>query len=69
MTRTFPGVLFERFVDNMVIHCVSKRQAREVRDAIGHRLADVGLRLHPDKTAIVYCKDPNRHQDSILGCR
>jgi hypothetical protein len=32
MTRTFPGVAFERYVDDAVIHCVSERQACEVRD-------------------------------------
>jgi hypothetical protein len=43
-----------------VIHCVSERQARGVRDAVARRLAEVGLELHPDKTRIVYCKDSNR---------
>ena len=28
--------------------------------AIGDRMAEVGLELHPDKTRIVYCKDNNR---------
>jgi hypothetical protein len=46
-----------------VIHCVSEGQARRVRDAIGHRLAEIGLHLHPEKTKIVYCKDSNRHLD------
>jgi hypothetical protein len=33
-----------------------------VKDAIASRLAECGgLRLHPDKTRIVYCKDSNRH--------
>ena len=43
-----------------VIHCVSERQARFVRDAVARRLVEVGLELHPDKTRIVYCKDSNR---------
>jgi len=43
-----------------VIHCVSERQARLVRDAVARRLVEVGLELHPDKTRIVYCKDSNR---------
>jgi RNA-directed DNA polymerase len=63
MTRNFPGVPFERFADDMVIHCVSEGQARRVRDAIGHRLAEIGLHLHPEKTKIVYCTDSNRHLD------
>ena len=46
-----------------VIHCVTERQARQVREAIGRRLADIGLQLHPDKTRIVYCKDDRRRLD------
>jgi RNA-directed DNA polymerase len=61
MTREFPSVQFERFADDVVVHCVTERQARTVREAIGRRLVDVGLLLHPDKTRIVYCKDYKRH--------
>src|SRR5262249_43396236 len=60
MAREYPGVVFERFVDDVVIHCVTERQARQVREAVGRRLADIGLQLHPDKTRIVYCKDDRR---------
>ncbi len=60
MTRTFPGVHFERYADDAVVHCVSLSQARAVLAALGDRMAEVGLRLHPDKTRIVYCKDGNR---------
>ena len=60
MTREFPGVPFERFADDVVIHCASEQQARDVRDAVARRLADVGLEIHPDKTRLVYCKDSNR---------
>ena len=60
MVREFPGVPFERFADDAVIHCVSERQARQVREALARRLVEVGLELHPDKTTVVYCKDSNR---------
>jgi group II intron reverse transcriptase/maturase len=63
MVREHPTVWFERFADDVVVHCVTERQARLVQDAIGRRLADIGLQLHPDKTRIVYCKDYKRHQD------
>ncbi len=66
MVREFPGVQFERFADDAVVHCVTERQARQVREAIGLRLAEVGLQLHPDKTRIVYCKDGRRRQDFDL---
>src|SRR5660398_277229 len=34
MRREFPTVQFERFADDAVIHCVTERQAREVREAV-----------------------------------
>jgi group II intron reverse transcriptase/maturase len=64
MARQFPGVPFERYVDDAVVHCVSEQQARSLREAIANRMEQVGLRLHPDKTRIVYCKDSNRRLDS-----
>ena len=60
MARQFPGVWFERYCDDAVVHCGSERQARQVRDALAARLAQVGLELHPDKTRIVYCQDADR---------
>jgi RNA-directed DNA polymerase len=60
MAREFPGVRFERYCDDAVVHCASERQARVVRDAIAARLADCRLELHAGKTHIVYCKDSNR---------
>jgi group II intron reverse transcriptase/maturase len=63
MGREFPAVWFERFADDVVVHCVTERQARQVWAAIGRRFADIGLLLHPDKTRLVYCKDGRRHLD------
>jgi RNA-directed DNA polymerase len=60
MAREFPTVPFERYVDDAVVHCVSEQQARQVLAAIGGRMEQVGLRLHPDKTRIVYCQDGQR---------
>ena len=60
MARHYPSVPFERYCDDAVVHCGSQAQARHVARAIADRMAEVGLRLHPDKTRIVYCKDANR---------
>jgi RNA-directed DNA polymerase len=57
MDREFPFVWFERYADDAVLHCVSERQARQVLAALNDRMVEVGLRLHPGKTRIVYCKD------------
>lgn len=63
LAREFPTVRFERFADDAVVHCVTERQAHQVREAIDRRLCSVGLQLHPDKTRIVYCKDDRRRLD------
>ncbi len=60
LVREFPTVEFERYADDAVVHCATERQAREVWAALTDRMEQVGLRLHPDKTKIVYCKDDNR---------
>lgn len=60
IVREFPGVTFERYVDDAVVHCVSKAQAQRVLAAMQVRMREVGLELHPDKTRVVYCKDSNR---------
>jgi len=63
LAREHPGVAFERYCDDAVIHCSSQEQAVMVRDALAVRLAEVGLELHPDKTRVVYCKDADRRGD------
>jgi RNA-directed DNA polymerase len=60
LARQFPAVTFERYVDDAVVHCVSEAEARAVLAALGERMREVGLELHPDKTRIVYCKDGRR---------
>src|SRR6266511_3900496 len=61
MARELPAVRFERYCDDVVVHCRSQAEAQRVREAIAARLAACGgLRLHPDKTKIVYCKDGKR---------
>ena len=60
MDRNYPGCPFERYADDAVVHCKSRRQAEGVLAGVAARMEEVGLRLHPDKTRIVYCKDGNR---------
>jgi RNA-directed DNA polymerase len=60
IAREFPGVGFERYADDAVVHCSTLGQAETVLAAIRERMADLGLELHPDKTRIVYCKDDKR---------
>ncbi|MDR5769900.1 reverse transcriptase domain-containing protein [Caballeronia sp. LZ028] len=60
MSRNYPGVLFERYADDVICHCKSEAQAKQLRAALDARLAACELQLHPEKTKIVYCKDDNR---------
>ncbi len=47
----------------LIVHCVTEAQAKRLVVAIGNRLVEVGLQLHPTKTRIVYCKDGRRRLD------
>ncbi|WP_327289068.1 group II intron reverse transcriptase/maturase [Streptomyces sp. NBC_01198] len=64
LAREFPSVDFERYADDAVVHCVTERQARQVWAALEARMEEVGLRLHPDKTKLVYCKDTRRRSSA-----
>ena len=55
MDREYPGCPFERYADDVVVHCNTEAQARSLRAAIARRLGTLGLELHPGKTKIVYC--------------
>jgi hypothetical protein len=60
MAVKYPRVPFERYADDVIVHCRTEREAEEVRNAIAARLRDCRLELHPEKTKIVYCKDELR---------
>ena len=60
MQKQHPGVPFERYADDVIVHCETEAQAQMVRRSIERRLAQCKLELHPEKTKIVYCKDENR---------
>jgi len=60
MHKSHPGVLFERYADDVVAHCKTEKQAMDVLHSIEARLRQCKLQLHPQKTKIVYCKDDDR---------
>jgi len=60
MLREHPRCPFERYADDIVAHCDSEDQARDLQRDIAARLKTLGLELHPEKTKIVLCKDANR---------
>jgi RNA-directed DNA polymerase len=60
MEKKFPTVPFERYADDIIVHCKTEKQAKFVKWSIEERLAQFKLKLNPEKTRIVYCKDGSR---------
>lgn len=64
MKRNYPGNPFERYADDVVVHCQTEEEAIKLRESIKRRLQKCKLELHPEKTKIVYCKDSRRRGES-----
>jgi len=60
MERRNPGNPFERYADDVVVHCKTEEEAIKLQNSIRERLQACKLELHPEKTKIVHCKDSNR---------
>jgi RNA-directed DNA polymerase len=54
---------FERYADDIVIHCCSKEEAEKLLAALEERMSEYSLTLHPEKTKVVYCKNYRRNED------
>ena len=63
MRQNYPQALFERYADDVLVHCKTEREAILMLQAIKERLAQCKLELHPEKTHIVYCKDDDRRKN------
>lgn len=61
MAKTYPNIEFERYADDIIIHCVSERQAQFMKSKVEKQLLSYKLELHPEKTRIVYCGCKNDH--------
>lgn len=57
LKKQYPNNPYERYADDMLLHCGTEEEARELRKSVEQRLAACKLKLHPEKTKIVYCKD------------
>ena len=60
MQDEFPCIHFERYADDIVVHCRSHKQLEFIERRIKARLTQCKLELCAEKTKIVYCKDSNR---------
>lgn len=66
MSREYPGCPFERYADDVVIHCRSHAEALAVKAAVEARLRECRLEAHPDKTRIVYCRGDRRPPEKTV---
>jgi RNA-directed DNA polymerase len=62
MAKNYPANPFERYADDIVIHCNSKDEAQYVLAQLEQRMQVFDLTLHPEKTKIVYCKNYYRKE-------
>lgn len=60
MKKNHASSPFERYADDIVVHCKTEKEATDLQEAIKERLKKFKLEVHPEKTKIVYCKDANR---------
>lgn len=63
MKEKHPENPFERYADDVVVHCASKIEAERLLEEIRSRLRACKLELHPEKTKIVYCRDDKRDEE------
>ncbi len=56
----FPHTAFERYADDIVIHCRTEEEAQRLQEAVKTRLDQYALALHPTKTKIVFCEGYGR---------
>ncbi len=53
MQKNHPEKPFERYADDIVVHCKTERQAKYLLQKIEERMAVCKLTLHPEKTKII----------------
>lgn len=61
MQKEFPCIHFERYADDILVHCRSEPQLKFIERKIRTRFAQCKLELCQEKTKSVYCKDSNRN--------
>jgi RNA-directed DNA polymerase len=63
MKQHYSKVPFERYADDIIVHCGSLEEATNLLEVIRTRFESCNLSLHPEKTKIIYCKQNNRKED------
>ena len=67
LRRNHPTCQFARYADDAVVHARTREEAELLLQALGERLASLGLELHPEKTKIVFCQTGRHHEEHEHG--
>lgn len=59
MEKNYSNIRFERYSDDIVVHCISEKQAMFIKNQIAKRFKDCKLEMHEQKTKIVFCRNEN----------
>lgn len=62
MEKNYEKIKFERYADDVVVHCQDIKQALRMLEAITQRLKDCKLELNKEKSKIVYCRRNQKRQ-------
>jgi RNA-directed DNA polymerase len=62
MEKNYPDVEFERYADDIVVHCRNIKEALRLLEAIKERFKDCKLELNNEKSKIVYCRRNQKRQ-------
>ncbi len=64
INKHYPHVLFERYADDIIVHCETEAEAKWILEQIKQRFKECNLTVHPEKTKMVYCRDYRRKDKS-----
>lgn len=53
MKHHYPGIRFERYADDIIIHCRREQIAQSILNKLHNRFIECGLTIHPTKTRII----------------
>ena len=63
MHEEYPRIPYQRYADDIIVHCASYKQAEFVLSIIRKRLKEYNLELNNEKTKIVYAGRYNDYDD------
>jgi hypothetical protein len=61
-SKNYPEGKFERYADDIIVHCDTFTEAQERLNAIEQRLKECKLQLNRSKTKIVHCQNSHKRQ-------